>query len=210
MSYFSEIEYKQKEKENIWFEKLYFDRWFGDVKGLILDVGCATGNFIACAPEIIEGIDIDEDSLKVAQSRGFKVKLLDIEEGLSGIESERYEGLYAKHVIEHLNNPLNFLKEIRRVLKPDGKAVISTPNCPYMLDKNFWDDYTHRRPFTQKSLAMIAYDAGFRDFKIYEDFRCFPGLGKVMKIFHLSPKSVRRAQNLFGIRGLSLILELKK
>lgn len=211
MSYFSDIEYKVKnKKEDLWFEQLYFNRWFKDMSGPVLDIGCATGNFISVKPEIIEGIEIDEDCYKIVKERGFMVRRLDVEKGLSQLGADKYEGIYAKHIIEHLHEPLSFLKEIKRILKPGGKAVISTPNCPYMLSKNFWDDYTHQRPFTKMSLEMIAYDAGFKKILVYEDFRCWPGLGRVMRLFHLTPSWVSLVQSFFGIRGLSLILEIIK
>ncbi|MDO8592377.1 MAG: class I SAM-dependent methyltransferase [bacterium] len=210
MSYYSEIEYKKKKTDELWFEKLYFDRWFKNCSGPILDIGCSAGNFLAVAPEIIEGIDLDDEALEIALARGLKVKKVDIESGMKNIENEYYAAIYAKHVLEHLDKPLEFLREIKRILKPGGRAIISTPNCPYMLNKNFWDDYTHKRPFTRQSLKMIAFDAGWFRIKIYEDFRCFPGLGKIMRWFSLSPKLVRDTQSFFGVNGLSLILELKK
>lgn len=210
MSYYSEIEYKKKEKNDLWFEKLYFDRWFRNCRGLILDIGCSTGNFLAVAPEKIEGIDIDEESLKIALERGLKVKKIDVESEIGIIGSESFEAIYAKHILEHLNKPLDFLREVKRILKSGGLAIISTPNCPYMLNRNFWDDYTHRRPFTRQSLKMIACDADWSNIKIYEDFRCFPGLGLLMRTFKISPKAVRKMQDIFRIKGLSLILELKK
>ncbi len=211
MSYFSDIEYKIKNNpKELWFERLYFNRWFKDMTGPILDIGCATGNFISVRPEIIEGIEIDEDCYKIAQERGFTVQRLDVDSELNKMEADKYQGVYVKHVIEHLQDPLNFLKEIKRILKPGGRAVILTPNCPYMLNKNFWDDYTHLRPFTKKSLEMITYDAGFSDIKVYEDFRCFVGLGRLMRWLNLSPNQIRKIQALLGIRGLSLILEIIK
>ncbi|MFH0804155.1 MAG: class I SAM-dependent methyltransferase [Candidatus Zambryskibacteria bacterium] len=207
MTFFSDLKYKVKDEEDLWFEELYFNRWFEDVKGPILDIGCATGNFMMVKPEIFEGIEIEDDSYKVAKSRGLKVFKLDVEKDLGGLASAKYEAVYAKQVIEHLKNPLIFLKEIKRILKPGGKAIVLTPNCPFML-KFFWDDYTHQRPFTRKSLKMLAYNAGFKKIKIYEDFRCFPGIGKVMRIFHLKPNTVRFFQTILGIRGYALILEV--
>jgi 2-polyprenyl-3-methyl-5-hydroxy-6-metoxy-1,4-benzoquinol methylase len=209
MSYYSEIEYKKKDSSSLWFEELYYHRWFDDVKGRILDVGCATGNFIALDPERIEGVDIDDDSLEIARARGFNVRKLDAEKGMSEIADQSYGGIYAKHVVEHLHDPFTFVEHLRRVLAPGGLAVISTPNCPYVLDKHFWDDYTHIHPFTANSLRMIAYDAGFKDVTIYQDFRCFPGLGRIMRTFGLTPTFIRTIQACFGIRGLSLIVELR-
>lgn len=128
---------------------------------------------------------------------------------MNQLESDKYEGIMASQVIEHLNHPLEFLKEIKRVLKPGGTAIVLTPNIPYSFD-TFWDDYTHKRPFTRKALEMIAYDAGFTDIKISEDFRCLPGMGFLMRTFNLSPGLVAQLQRLFFIRGRSWILELKK
>jgi len=207
MSYFSEVEYKPKNGQDLWFEKLYFDRWFKDMKGPIMDLGCATGNFIAVRPEIIEGVESDPESCRIAKERGFKVLELDVEKDMDQLPGAKYEGVYAKHIIEHLHNPLNFLKQIKRILKPGGKAVILTPNCPFMLP-HFWGDYTHQRPFTEKSLRRICYDAGFSKIKIYEDFRCYPGLGRLIRAFNLKPELIRNIQKILGINGYALILEI--
>ncbi len=208
MSYYSQTQYKSK--EDLWFESLYFDRWFKDLPAPILDVGCATGNFIATHPEKIEGVEFDEDCLRVCRARGFKVKKLDVSRELEQLPNERYNGIYAKQIIEHLPDPLYFLRQLRQALRPGGKIVILTPNCPYALSRFFWDDYTHMRPFTAAALMRVALDAGFTDFKIYEDFRCFRGLGFLMRTFHISPTFVSRIQRLFFIPGLSLILEASK
>lgn len=208
MSYYSATQYKPK--ENIWFEHFYFDRWFKGAKGPILDVGCATGNFIATHPDIIEGIEMDEDSLALCRARGFRVKKINVERELDQLPDGYYEGIYVKQVIEHLREPLPFFKQLKRLLKPGGRAVLLTPNCPYALNRFFWDDYTHQRPFTKISLERIALDAGFTTFKIYTDFRCFPGLGRLLRIVPVPPRAISAIQRLCFIRGLSLVMELEK
>lgn len=211
MSYFSDKEYKRKDgREELWFDELYFNRWFKDMKGPILDVGCATGNFIAVKPEVMEGVDIDDDSIAIARERGFKVEKVEADKPMTVLKDNAYEGVYVKHVIEHLREPLLFFKEIKRILKPGGKAVLLTPNCPYALTRMFYDDYTHQRPFTKNSLNMICYDAGFAKVKIYEDFRCFPGLGRIMRTFGIRPDTVRRIEDFLFVRGLALIVEITK
>lgn len=208
MSYYSDNQYK--EKGDLWFEGLYFDRWFKDMKGPILDVGCATGNFIATHPTQIEGVEYDPDCLEICRKRGLTVHELDVAEELGKLPENRYTGVYAKQVIEHLHDPLKFLREIRQALVPGGKLVALTPNCPYALSTFFWDDYTHVRPLTKVSLRRLALDAGFTDFKIYTDFRTFPGLGRLLRSGTVSPEWVSRIQRFFRIKSLTLILEAKK
>jgi 2-polyprenyl-3-methyl-5-hydroxy-6-metoxy-1,4-benzoquinol methylase len=208
MSYYSDNQYK--EKEDLWFEGLYFDRWFNGVRGPILDVGCATGNFIATHPDQIEGVEFDPDCLAVCKKRGFTVHALDVATALDQLPEGHYHGVYAKQIIEHLNDPLKFLKDLHRTLVPGGKVVVLTPNCPYALKTFFWDDYTHVRPLTRGSLTRLALDAGFTEFKIYTDFRTFPGLGRIVRGLKLSPEFISRLQRWLGIKSLTLILEASK
>lgn len=212
MSFYSEKKYAAKlNSEDLWFERLYFDRWFKGFSGPILDVGCATGNFIATHPEIIEGLEIDEDSLKICAQRHLRVKKADANRDLDDLPPDHYQGVYAKQVIEHLDSPLDFLYQIKRILKPGGRAVILTPNCPYAVDKGiFWLDKTHQHPLTRENLLSLASEAGFSEIVITEDFRCFPGLGRLIRWFNLSPEVISKLQRMFFIRGLSLILVLKK
>jgi SAM-dependent methyltransferase len=44
------------------------------------------------------------------------------------IESKSFDEIYAKHVIEHLDDPSGFMKEIERILKPGGTVFIETPH----------------------------------------------------------------------------------
>jgi len=208
MSYYSDHKYGKRDS---WYHSFQFERWFKGNKGPILDAGCSVGDFISIAPDLIEGIDIDSDALKKAQDSGFNVMKIDIDNGeMSRLEGNKYNGVAARQIIEHLYNPLQFVKEIRRILKSGGKAVILTPNCPYALNRAFWNDYTHKRPLTKASLNMLAHDAGFSDIKIYEDFRPMFGMGFLIRTFQISLNLISKIQRLFFIRGFSLVMELKK
>jgi len=71
-------------------------------------------------------------------------------------------------VIEHLENPLEFLKEIKLLLKPDGFLLVSTPNyqdwlidfLPAVYDRFFFR-YVHLWYFTGNSLEKLGSLAGF-------------------------------------------------
>lgn len=80
-----------------------------------LDIGCARNKI----PNAI-GIDIDEKSQADI--------LHDLNSYPYPIEDNSIDRIYAKHIIEHLNDPKRFIKEISRILKPGGRAFIETPH----------------------------------------------------------------------------------
>jgi len=159
MSYYStyyKIDKKAKYK--------HFWKYFLNVDGPILDIGCTTGNFIQWRPENIFGIDLDKSALQFADNRGFKVGCVNINQGLC-FKDEVFNAVNCSAVLEHVQNPLDLLCEIRRVLKPGGQAVVLVPDVKrYGFD--YWRDYTHLTPFTKEGLRRITVDAGFKNFRI--------------------------------------------
>ena len=81
----------------------------------ILDIGCSNNKI----PGAI-GIDIDPRT-------GADI-FHDLNIYPYPIESGSFERVYAKHIIEHLNDPRSFLAEIYRILKSGGTAFIETPH----------------------------------------------------------------------------------
>jgi len=101
-------------------------------KADVVDLGCGSGNFtlelkktIRCR-EIL-GIDGDYKSLTEAKEKGIKTFKLDIDKGLL-LPDNRFDVIVSNQVIEHLCYPVQFIKEVWRILKPNGYAVISTEN----------------------------------------------------------------------------------
>lgn len=68
----------------------------------------------------------------------------DIEQGLCFLPDKSVDEIHSRSVLEHIENFEGLMKEMVRVLKPDGTAHIYVPHfsSPY-----FYSDYTHRRPF---------------------------------------------------------------
>lgn len=189
MSHYSDRHYIASDD----YDKFYYDMLFkkGDK---ILDIACSTGNFIAQEPKNIIGIDADEDSIKIARKRGFNAIVHDATKNLP-FKDNSIENVHCRHLLEHLEEPLPFMKEIFRCLKKSGRLVLLTDK----MTERFWDDYTHKKPFTKRSLEQLAYDAGFRKYEIYE----FPsqgvfGLGFLHRRKLLSSVSARKIYNLFG------------
>ncbi|GEM_PF-891700 len=188
------------------FDKFYYGILFkkGDK---IVDIGCSTGNFALQDPKNIIGIDVDEDALKIARKFGLKVIKQDVA-GKLPFKGSTVENVNCRHVLEHLDSTLHFMKDIFRILKKNGRLVLITDEPAY----HFWDDYTHKRPFTVKSLEQLLYDAGFKNFRVSH----FPqqgvfGLGLLYRHKMVSPGLAKKIYLLFGkLSKKSLIIEAFK
>jgi 2-polyprenyl-3-methyl-5-hydroxy-6-metoxy-1,4-benzoquinol methylase len=100
--------------------------------GVLLDCGCADGEltmrFAArVQPVRTLGIEIKEELADRARARGIEIAAGDLNTALE-LPDQSVDVVTANQVIEHLHDTDQFVREIRRVLKPGGVAVISTNN----------------------------------------------------------------------------------
>jgi len=99
---------------------------------VILDCGCNTGDFaVEIAARIgttrVFGVEFVKEAADIAESKGIEVYLANLNQRLP-VENECFDFVLANQVIEHLSETDVFIKEIYRVLKPGGYAIISTNN----------------------------------------------------------------------------------
>jgi SAM-dependent methyltransferase len=123
--------------------------------GSILDVGCGIA-WLADHFENYTGIDSSPEMVESAVARGRTVLLGNVEKGLPFPDSS-FDGVVAKDLLEHVDDPVAVVREVARVLKPGGRVFASSPDAQRWV----WDDYTHRRPFTRKSYRLLFADEGF-------------------------------------------------
>jgi SAM-dependent methyltransferase len=97
---------------------------------------------------------IEGDVLEVGCGEGRGIEeLIPLADSYIGVDKigEVIANLKAK-VIEHIKDDKLFLQEIYRMLKPGGKAIISTPNINHTLSRNPW----HEREYTPQELIELA------------------------------------------------------
>jgi methionine biosynthesis protein MetW len=100
--------------------------------GTVLDVGTYDGDFTArmserLGAETIIGLELMSQHANEARARGITVVEGDVAEGLP-FPDDSFDVVTANQVIEHVRSTDRFLGELRRVLKPDGVACVSTNN----------------------------------------------------------------------------------
>lgn len=87
-------------------------------------------------------------------------------------------------VIEHIERDALFVAEARRVLRPGGMLILSTPNAPMSLTRNPW----HVREYTAAELGRLLADGGFATVEIEGVF----GNERVMAYYEENRRSVAR------------------
>jgi 2-polyprenyl-3-methyl-5-hydroxy-6-metoxy-1,4-benzoquinol methylase len=140
----------------------------------LLDVGCGTGGFLLQAKKIgydVTGVDFDPEQIKVAQSFGLADTFQgDVVEFLNKHPGE-FDVITGFEIIEHLDNPREFLEAIYKALKPGGVLCLSTPNNRRIGPKNeFWDfPYHHLSRWTKRSLENVITLENFKHIKVKEE-----------------------------------------
>ena len=125
---------------------------------LVVDIGCGQGDFLTQAKELrinAEGIDDKEIWVTRCVKKGLKAKKGSIFE--IPYDDNSVDGVFLQSVLEH-TDPVKSMKEISRVIKNEGIVAISCPTP----EKHFWDDPTHVRPYTIKSLSTLFEMFGFK------------------------------------------------
>src|SRR5215204_6149845 len=127
----------------------------------ILDVGCGTGANLKmlAAHGRAEGVDISPQAVDFCRERGLdSVKLGAIEH--LPYEGGSFELVTALDVIEHLDDDVAGLREMRRVLGPGGRLLLFVP--AFMFLWGVQDDVSnHRRRYTLPGLLKAVEAAGF-------------------------------------------------
>ena len=128
----------------------------------ILDVGCGTGANLRMLSEFgaAEGVDVSAEALEFCRARG----LVEVKQGAAErlpFADATFDLVTGLDVVEHLDDDIGGLREMRRVLGPDGRAVLFVP--AFMFLWGVQDDISHhRRRYTLPELKQKLSEAGFK------------------------------------------------
>lgn len=142
----------------------------------LLEVGCGQGEFLVEAQRAgfdVYGVEYAAAAVATARARlgaaGSGAERVQVGElAAARFADAAFDVVAFFDVIEHVRDPLAFLREVRRILRPNGCVFVVTPSLDSLsarLMGRHWMEYKleHLYYFTKKALAAALQQAGFED-----------------------------------------------
>ncbi len=166
-------------------------------KGRLLDFGCGGGKFLAqmhAEGWQVLGVDVSKPVVERIQ-RELRLPALAGDLSAPELEGSSFEVITMRQSLEHVHDPLEVLRQARRLLVPGGTLIVWVPNIdslPFRWFGPAWyglDLPRHLAHFTPSTLRRMVVEAGFQ-------------AGRLWMVRHSSwlQRSAKRAREL-GIRG---------
>jgi SAM-dependent methyltransferase len=145
----------------------------------VLDLGCGAGRFVAALRDAGAdpvGVEIAEAALERARRNAPGADLRAVEpDGSLPLEHGSIDLVWCSEVLEHVADTAHLLLEMRRVLRPGGRVLITVPFHGRVkaavigllrFDRHFDPTGQHLRFYTQSSLTRTLREAGFDDVQV--------------------------------------------
>jgi 2-polyprenyl-3-methyl-5-hydroxy-6-metoxy-1,4-benzoquinol methylase len=151
--------------KDIGFDELFSGR--GPGLGF-LDIGCATGmllNHMRQKGWRSVGVEVCAESARYGIEKfGLDIRIGTLEQ--AGFPDRSFEAIHFSHLIEHVPDPRALLVEVRRILKPDGHMIVTTPNVTGMHARFAGRSWRSAIPdhiylFSKKTLRRMLVETGF-------------------------------------------------
>ena len=146
--------------------------------GALLEIGSGRGDQLQLFQTLgwqADGLDFDAAAVDAARRRGLRVMHGPLKN--QDVPSGRYDAVVMSHVIEHLFDPAETVRECLRVLRPGGTLVVVTPNSSSFGRRHFqqsWlalDPPRHLMLFRPDNLGRLVRSAGFSQVRWFTSMR---------------------------------------
>lgn len=130
-------------------------------RGRVLDAGCGKGQY---APHLSEWVGIDHSIEGLKSAKGDRVQA-DVKH--IPFRNSCFDTVFASEILEHVIDDVKAVKEMKRVLKPDGVLIASTPNS--VVRKEYWSQWvpseSDKREYTPKLFSKLLGNTIFHNYR---------------------------------------------
>lgn len=178
----SQEDYSQEITRDRWEFKLVIDlvkrlannQKLDNIK--VFEAGCGDGRFLVELKNLgceCYGIDINPNGVAKAKQFGLNV----FNDTLTGDFSKRFENrfdiIFAFHILEHIDNLGDFISNLNKIIKPGGFLILSTPNPERLSKRIFLEDWDSPpyllTKWTKKSMSLFLENNGFKVENFFEE-----------------------------------------
>ena len=154
----------------------------------ILDVGCGTGTMLTHLARFgaARGADMDLEAVGYCHDRGLQQVTQSRADSLP-FEKDTFDLVTALDVVEHIDDDLGALREMRRVIKPGGLLLLTVPAYRFLWGRQ--DDINlHKRRYVARELRNRLQTAGFEVERLtYMNSILFPAIAAIRLVRHILP-----------------------
>lgn len=176
----------------------------------ILEVGCGDGNFLKILQDMgcaSFGNEPSKPFRELALQKGLNVDQLFLNENYTHVKAP-FDAVVSREVMEHVPSPVDFLKNIRRQLKPDGYVLIEVPNFEKALSElRYYDMFPdHLSYFSRESLTAAMLNSGYKNVEIFygmeDEFIYAIAQNKILTSEHLVTVKNKIQNDLIAINNI--------
>jgi 2-polyprenyl-3-methyl-5-hydroxy-6-metoxy-1,4-benzoquinol methylase len=161
----------------------------------VLDIGCADGLYLGELRRDSVGLEQLPALVESGRADGLNIITGDVS-AIKSFSEQNFQGVLYSHVMEHVDSPIQTLRDIYTILPARGRLVLGLPieRCIYrdLLRKDYFDG-THIYGFSIRNAKKLLAETGFEHVRTFYHLpRCRGPLGRVaLALFNLAPLPFR-------------------
>ncbi|VVB70780.1 Ubiquinone biosynthesis O-methyltransferase [uncultured archaeon] len=140
----------------------------------VVDLGSGSGEYLIKLKEKgIEAVGVEPYNFDEEYAKKMGLTIYKNSLNKTNFPDKSFDGIRMSHVFEHISNPEEVLNESKRILKDDGKIIISTPNSnswAFRWFKKNWyalDSPRHVYLYSPENLELLAKKNGLKVEKVF-------------------------------------------
>lgn len=162
----------------------------------VIDLGCGQGEHLRYFGKRSIGFDISPKNIKIAKKNGLNVKPSNMNRPPP--LTKKFGVVFSSHLIEHLENPVAFLRYSRKLIRDRGLLVISMPNEHSVIHLKypyFTYDGNHLYSLSLRNLRELLEYLGYEEVTVYYDYYTALsrkiGINRLLGVIDYFPRPIR-------------------